>query len=133
MVERIVRKALSFEKNKKTGDITVCFVDDRQIKKLNRKYLGHNYATDVMAFDISEQEDVFFADIIISADTAMKNALVFKTDPYYELCLYVAHGVLHIIGYDDRTKALRACMDRKADRILSALKIKDIGERLNNE
>lgn len=127
MVERIVRKALSFEKIKKSGDITVCFVNDRQIKKLNRKYLRHDYATDVMAFDISEQEDAFLADVIISTDTAQMNAVVFKTNPFYELCLYVAHGVLHIIGYEDRTKELRSIMDRKADRILSALKIKDIG------
>jgi probable rRNA maturation factor len=72
--------------------------------------------TDVLAFDLSAPGAVrvLLADIIISADTAARNAKIFHTTPLYELYLYVVHGVLHLLGYDDKTKAQRKLMHKKA-------------------
>ena len=56
---------------------------------------------------------ILLADIMISTDTAINNARKFKTTPDYELMLYVAHGILHILGYDDRTKTQMKRMRKK--------------------
>jgi probable rRNA maturation factor len=88
---------------------------------LNLKYLGKNRATDVMAFDISKNKAKILADIVISGDTAVKNSKEFKTSSLYEAYLYVIHGVLHILGYDDETAQQRKIMEYKAQRILKTL------------
>ena len=104
---------------KKSGEITVCFVDNKRIRKFNSIYLGQDSPTDVIAFNISESKSEFFADILISTDMASRNARVFKTTPPYEICLYVIHGLLHILGYDHKSIRQKKIMDEKASRILS--------------
>jgi probable rRNA maturation factor len=66
-----------------------------------------------MAFDLSAEKNKICADIIISCDTAVKNARIFKTSPQRELKLYVVHGILHILGYDDHTPSQKALMRKK--------------------
>ena len=82
---------------------------------MNLEFLHRDQPTDVLAFESGE--------IVVSSDTAIRNARIFKTKPLYELYLYVVHGVLHIIGYDDRTKKQRERMQKKADDILQALQL----------
>jgi probable rRNA maturation factor len=96
------------------------------IKGLNLRYLHKNTPTDVLVFDLSGQDKPAYtsADIIISTDRAIRNSKVFGTTPLYELYLYVVHGLLHTLGYDDKTKKQRQIMDRKADKILSTLNLK---------
>ena len=104
-VKKTILKTLSFERIKKTGEITVCFVGDRKIKELNKKFLRKNEATDCLTFDMLEASDPkhIFADIIISTDTALRNAKAFRTNISKEINLYLIHGVLHLLGYDDLT------------------------------
>lgn len=122
-IKKAVLGVLSQEHVKKSGEITVCFVRDAEIRKLNLEYLGKNNPTDVIAFDISERnresKQNIMADIVVSADRAVANAAIFNTTPLYELCLYVVHGVLHLLGYDDKTARQKNIMDVKASRILS--------------
>lgn len=122
-VKKTVQKVLSSEGIKKSGEITACFVDDRKIKELNLKYLGKNNPTDVIAFDIAgpKSPDKYFADIVISTDRAIDNAKVFHTTPLYELYLYVIHGVLHILGYEDKASMQRKIMQKKEKEILATL------------
>jgi probable rRNA maturation factor len=110
---------------KKSGEITVCFVNDEKIRKLNLRYLGKSSSTDVLAFDMSTPQEAnsIFADIVVSVDMAIHNASLFKTTPLYELCLYVIHGALHLLGYEDRTIKGRKLMQLKAETILAKLKI----------
>ena len=112
---KTVLKILSLEGIKKSGEITVCFVNDQKIKELNLRYLGKNNPTDVIAFDISGPKslDEIFADIVISTDRAIDNARIYKTSPLYELYLYVIHGMLHLLGYDDKSKKDRLIMHKK--------------------
>ncbi|MDP3732504.1 MAG: rRNA maturation RNase YbeY [Candidatus Omnitrophota bacterium] len=106
---------VSSEGIKKSGEITICFVNDQKIKELNLRYLAKNNPTDVIAFDVAEPKrpDKLFADIVISTDRAIDNANAFKTSPLFELYLYVIHGVLHILGYDDRSKKDRLIMRKR--------------------
>ena len=84
----------------------IVFVTDSQIKSLNKKFLKRRYTTDVLAFDLSSKESParrknIEGEIIISADTAIKNARIFQTSPHRELVLYIIHGILHLLGFDD--------------------------------
>jgi len=106
--------------------ITVCFVSDKKIKELNLKYCGKANPTDVLAFDLSSPaaQGRIFADIIISADTAIRNAGIFQTSPSYEIYLYVVHGILHLLGYDDHAIKQKQKMRKKEREILEWLSIK---------
>ena len=124
-ITKAVLKILSQEQIKKSGEITLCFVHDLKIKELNLKYLGKNNPTDVMSFDITQAKDAkkLFADIVISTDRAFDNALTFHTKPLFELYLYVIHGILHILGYDDKSKRDRLFMRKKERQILETLNL----------
>lgn len=124
-IKRIILTALSKARCKKFCEITVCFVDDRSIKKLNREFHHCNLATDVLTFDLCpENKKKIIADIVVSAETAVLNAKRFGTTCNYELELYVVHGVLHLLGYNDLTIKQRNIMQDKAERILAFLDCK---------
>jgi len=114
-IRKQVLKLLKGEKVKKTGWINICFVDNGRISEFNSRFLGDKRSTDVLAFDLSEKKEpgVLRADIIVSAQKASEQSKSFKTTPDYELSLYVIHGILHILGYDDHTGQDTAVMRRK--------------------
>ena len=98
-------------------------MSDEQIRQLNLFYLGRYCTTDVISFDILNRKKELVADIAISTDTAARNAKIFKTSCQYELYLYLVHGILHLLGYDDNTIRKRDLMQKKTQTILSKLKI----------
>jgi len=98
-------------------------VDDKAIREINLLYLGEDRPTDVIAFDLGKGGSEIFADLAVSTDTAVRQARIYKTQPAYEIYLYVVHGILHIMGFDDKTAKKRRLMDEKTRQILSALKI----------
>jgi probable rRNA maturation factor len=113
-IKKLIHKILKGEKFKKKGYINVCFTDNSLIKKLNARFLKTPKATDVLAFNLSDKTaPVILADIAISTDIAINNARYFKTSPEGELMLYVAHGVLHILGFNDHTKTQIQLMRKK--------------------
>jgi len=75
---------------------------------LNLKFLHKNWPTDVLAFC-----DRASSDIVISTDTAIRNAKIFKTSRVYELQLYLVHGLLHLLGYDHANPRQRQIMRQK--------------------
>lgn len=109
---------------KNNVELELVFLDDRSIKKLNKKYRGENSATDVLGFRIDRTEfgqKPFLGEIFISLDTARRNSRVFGTRFEDELILYVIHGILHLFGYDDETAPQRTRMSKKQERILKEL------------
>ena len=124
-LEGIAGSILKCLKISQEWSISVTFMDDRQIRILNKKYLGHNKATDVLAFDYSENT----ADIAISLETAQKNAAFYKNTYKNELILYIIHGFLHIFGYDDTTEKTKKRMDKKQEELFE--KVRD-GSRIEN-
>jgi probable rRNA maturation factor len=121
LIKKTIRSTLESEGIKKQGRITVCFVNDRKIKRLNKLFLKKNNATDVLSFNLSENHREIFADIAISTESALENALAFHTSGRYEIILYVIHGVLHALGYADRTKTQKTIMRRKEEAIINKL------------
>src|SRR3989338_716106 len=95
------------------ASLSFVFVTNQKIKALNKKYLGRNYATDVLSFDLRERPKAMSAEIVISVDAAKHNCKVFKTTLGEEIVLYIIHGLLHLLGYDDGTKKDIAKMRKK--------------------
>lgn len=122
-IKKAVNAALSAQGlNRSIGSINLCFVGDSLIRKLNSKYLCHDRTTDVLAFDLGRApKEGILADIVISVDTANRNARKFCVSLSHELCLYAVHGILHLCGYDDKTAAQRKRMNKRADSILKRI------------
>ena len=74
----------------------------------------------MLAFDLSPEPCYLEADIIVSSDTAIRNAKEYKTSPEHELKLYVIHGVLHLLGYDDHTNKERLLMRKKESKYVNS-------------
>ncbi|MBF0595342.1 MAG: rRNA maturation RNase YbeY [Candidatus Omnitrophica bacterium] len=106
-------------------DLSVVFLSGAQMRKLNRTSLGHDYVTDVITFDLREEgrgeREVgsgIEGEIYICPAEARRNARLYG-EPYdRELLRYIAHGILHLLGYDDATPRLRDRMRREEDRLL---------------
>lgn len=104
-LKKIILKILA-EKKIKLADLSVVFVSAQKIAALNKKYLHRSYATDVLAFDFLEEKasnkkNQICGEVIISTDAVIKNSKEFNTHIDAELALYVIHGILHLLGYDD--------------------------------
>ncbi|MBP9865687.1 MAG: rRNA maturation RNase YbeY [Candidatus Omnitrophica bacterium] len=118
---------------KKTGfkqaGLSLLLVGDRRMRMLNRKFLNHDWTTDVITFSYQEnkrqrsQAPVCAGEIIISLDTAKKTAEEFGHSPRYEFYFYLCHGILHLAGYDDDTPRKRTAMLKKQEEILKAVGI----------
>lgn len=100
------------------GDISVIFCSDPYILDVNKKYLQHDYYTDIITFDYCEG-NVLSGDLFISVDSVRENASFYGTDFENELNRVIVHGVLHLIGYDDHTEEDIAVMRSKEDFYLS--------------
>lgn len=92
------------------GSLSIAIVDDATIHVMNREYLQHDYATDVLSFSLEEDLDEFEGQVVVSAETAIQNASEYGWRAEEELLLYVIHGTLHLAGYRDKTEADRAAM-----------------------
>lgn len=109
-------------------ELVITFVDDKYIRRLNRKFLGRNYATDVMAFPMDENftpsniRRMVLGDVIISVQRAKIQAKRFKNSFNNELALLVIHGTLHLLGYDDIKTKDALIMRKKEQNILGTLK-----------
>lgn len=98
-----------------TATLSLAVVDDPQIHELNRQFLQHDYPTDVLSFLLDSGEGALEGEVIVSADTAAREAQRFGTSTADELLLYVIHGTLHLCGFDDTTeKAAAAMREREA-------------------
>lgn len=89
------------EKNE-CGSVNFIFCSDTYLLKLNKEYLNHNTLTDIITFDYSQEFNNVSGDIYISIDRIRENANQYHVDFFIELSRILAHGILHIIGYDDK-------------------------------
>lgn len=95
--------------------IGVAIVDDARIHELNRRFLGHDCPTDVLSFPLERHQQRLEGDIVVSAETAVLQARELGWPAADELLLYVVHGTLHLVDYDDLEPAEAARM-RAAER-----------------
>lgn len=109
---------------KKVGEIAFIFCSDDKILEVNRQYLNHDYYTDVITFDYSE-DNVINGDIFISIDTVSSNAVDLCVEFDKELRRIIIHGVLHLIGFKDKNPVDKVEMTMQEDSALLLLQNKN--------
>ncbi len=103
---------------KKVGDVSYIFCNDKRILEVNRKFLQHDYYTDIITFDYTEG-DVISGDLFISLDTVRSNSEQFATEYDEELHRTIIHGILHLCGINDKGPGEREIMEAAENRALA--------------
>jgi len=104
------------------AELSILFVNDLQIKELNHKYRGEAVSTDVLAFPMDDvQCPRLLGDVVISIETARREAEARGYELDREVALYLAHGILHLLGYDDIKSSDRKVMRKKEKRMVDSL------------
>jgi probable rRNA maturation factor len=125
IVQAINAIATDFQWN--AGQVSVAVVDDQAIQEVNRQYLNHDYPTDVISFDLTDDntnqrdERYLEGEVIVSWQTAQRVASENQWDPGLELLLYVIHGMLHIVGLDDSSPAQSQQMRERERHYMNAI------------
>ncbi|MDT3696953.1 MAG: rRNA maturation RNase YbeY [Ignavibacterium sp.] len=101
--------------------LQINFINNKEIRELNKKHLSHDYTTDILTFDYSNDKESIDAEIYISLDEALTNSKKFKVSFETEIKRLVIHGILHLTGYDDKTPSEKKIMKRLENRLLSKI------------
>jgi rRNA maturation RNase YbeY len=104
--------SISNNEGKKIESLSFLFVDDEEMLKYNKKYLKHESYTDVITFDSSIDKKIA-GDIIISLERVNDNAKFYQVSYNYELQRVMAHGLLHLLGYNDKNKEEKKIIRKK--------------------
>lgn len=105
---------------KKLGDITYIFCSDAKILEVNKQFLKHDYYTDIITFDY-DNDNVISGDVFISLDTVKSNAELFNTTYEKELHRVIIHGILHLVGINDKGPGEREIMEAAENKALAML------------
>jgi probable rRNA maturation factor len=97
------------------GSVHYIFCTDEFLLEMNNQYLRHNYFTDIITFNLAEKGDPVAGEIYISVDRVVENARDLRLTFKEEILRVIFHGVLHLCGYGDKTKAQEKEMRRKED------------------
>jgi rRNA maturation RNase YbeY len=103
----------------KLRHLNFIFCSDEHLYSINQTYLNHNTFTDIITFDNSEMDGSLEGDIFISIDRVRANAAEFQKPFKEELHRVLIHGVLHLLGYSDKTSRQKSTMRKKEDAYLS--------------
>ncbi len=117
-IRRVVQAALRLERCH--AELSIALVDDEGMARLNRQFLGREGVTDVLAFPYESAGPKVEGEIVVNAELAVREAEGRKHGPREELLLYVAHGLLHILGYDDHDPEQTRRMRRREQQVLNA-------------
>jgi rRNA maturation RNase YbeY len=104
-------------------NLEISFVDETEMSRLNKKHKRHAGSTDILTFDYSKSKSSIDGEIIISIDDALKNAKKFRVSKSNEIIRLVIHGILHLLGYNDETKAEKSLMRRKENLLIRKFKL----------
>lgn len=114
-------RAVAASYGKRVGDIAYIFCDDEKILEVNRQYLQHDYYTDIITFDYTE-DDRISGDLFISLDTVRSNAEQQGADYETELHRVIIHGILHLVGINDKAPGEREIMETAENKALAMRK-----------
>jgi rRNA maturation RNase YbeY len=109
------------EERKKVGDLNFIFCSDEYLLRINQQYLEHDYYTDIITFDYVSGS-VISGDIFISVDRVKENAEIYKVSFEEELNRVIIHGVLHLLGFQDKETEHKKIMTEKEDYFLAKRK-----------
>jgi len=119
LVEKVVEKVLLLYK-KKNKEVSIGFVGDQVMKKLNFQYRGKDNPTDVLSF-VGEDNDL--GEILINFQQIKRQAKKFGNTDEQELIFILVHGLLHLMGYDDETEKDRLAMIKLGEEVIKNLKL----------
>jgi probable rRNA maturation factor len=113
---------LSIFKKERTlvNSVNYIFCSDRQLLKINRDFLRHNYYTDILTFELAEKGEPVKGEVYISVDRVRDNARMLSQFYYQEFHRVIFHGALHLCGYRDKSKKEKIAMRAKEDLYLSS-------------
>ncbi len=124
-IKKITTKFLKHLKQPKDCILNLIFVSPYKIKQLNKKYFKKNRITDVIAIEPGKFDREIFnnylGDIIICPQKAKENSKRFNTSLKNEVSLYIAHGILHLLGYDDLKEKDRKKMEKKQQELMNII------------
>ncbi len=127
-LRHIVRTVLEGE-GSADAEISLAFVDNATIGRLNKQFLNHDEPTDVLAFPLGDAKGSrLAAELVIGAEVALEQAANRGHDVQAELALYVIHGLLHLCGFDDKTATAAKDMRMRERHYLRKLSLPDIAE-----
>lgn len=109
--------ALAKEHGCSVGEVNYNFCGDEKILQVNNQYLQHDYYTDIITFDYTEEQRIA-GDIFISVDTVKSNAQTYNTEFEQELLRIIFHGILHLCGINDKSDEERTEMTRCEEKAL---------------
>ena len=120
-LRRVLEEALAGELGR-PARVNVLLTDDEHIAKMHLDYMGEAGPTDVLSFELNEEADgddeALLGEIAVSGDTAGREAARRGTSAQEELTRYAVHGLLHLVGYDDKTESKRRRMWRRQEQIV---------------
>lgn len=102
---RTLLNIVASNKGQTIGFLSYVFVSDEDLLKINQEHLRHDTYTDIITFDLSENTTVVEGEIYISIERVNENAIKHQATPDDELIRVISHGLLHLLGYKDKTKA----------------------------
>jgi probable rRNA maturation factor len=135
LAERVLGRIAMEKSLNEDVEVGVLWADDAYIRTLNREYRGKDCATDVLSFamqDEGEDEpvleddplaEILLGDIVISLETAQRQAEEYGHDMDREISFLLVHGMLHLLGYDHGEESERQVMRQEEEKILAALDI----------
>ena len=130
-IRRVVQRLLEAE-GAERAEVSILLADDAMVRDLNAAYRGQDSPTDVLAFCLKESESLeihraacpgepdILGDVVVSVDTAERQAAARGVGLEHEVAHLALHGTLHLVGYDDSTDEGLALMEQKAGRILAS-------------
>ncbi len=116
---RTLLKEICKKENKKISFINCVFCSDNRLLEINKKYLNNTSLTDVVTFDFTTNKKTIEGDVYISIDRVKENAKKYKQPFKTELLRIIIHGLLHLIGFSDKTKEEKNTMTLKENEYLS--------------
>lgn len=107
----LVRRIVEDEK-RKADNINIVLVDDGYLLEVNRKFLKHDYKTDVISFDLGEDKSID-GEVYVSVDRALVQARRYEVTLDAEIIRLIVHGILHLTGWEDKTRSEKLRMRKR--------------------
>lgn len=128
LIEKVVLECLTLERKGLDYEISVTFVDDEEIRELNKEYRNVDKSTDVLSFPLEENEfdipgNTLLGDIIISAETAKRQSEEYGHSLEREIAYLAAHSMFHLMGYDHMEEVEKQVMRDKEKKVMLSLGI----------
>lgn len=103
------------------GPINIIFCSDKFLRRYNKKYLRHDYYTDVIAFDLSGEAGIIEGDIYISLERIRQNARQYHVAIQKEISRVIIHGILHLVGFEDGNREAKREMEKAENSFMSKM------------